>query len=283
MRLKRLARTCRDRHRQSRGGVDPLRLGLLWLIPICRPTSKSSRWQPISRIATRPRPRRATGARRGRSPSDPVTKLAAGLHPVPAGEGTTSRGDPRHSQPQELVIPGFVDGVILRAANLLGPRAIPRVSRRHRRCHCVLGDEERQSSLLHVRGRSDRRWRRSPPRRSRRWPRSITTASTATAGYSAARRRPSRSATWATCASRLAERQRGLPPARRITTGFVSWDGFVGVPLLCTVGGGIRRRGRCCLRTPPSSQCRPARPDSHDGDRRDGHDRTRQRRSSQRP
>jgi DNA-binding CsgD family transcriptional regulator len=128
--------------------VDPLRLGLLWLESDLPPDIEI-----LSRAANISASRLDLGLaeRLARAAvevqPDPVTKLALAyiLYLQEKGEQAEEILDSLDSH--DMVIPGFVDGVIVRAANLLGPLRNPDESRSVIETALRLGDDERNPSL----------------------------------------------------------------------------------------------------------------------------------------
>ena len=134
-------------------GIDPLRLGLLWLESDLPPDVEIlSRAANIaaSRIDLSLAERLARASADADSSPFIRLHLAHILFLQEDGHAAEEILDTLSSQ--ELVVPGFVDGVILRAANLLGPLRNPAASRVVIDDALRLGDAERAASLCTYRG-----------------------------------------------------------------------------------------------------------------------------------
>ncbi len=147
-------------------GIDPLRLGLLWLESDLPPDVEIlSRAANIaaSRIDLSLAERLARASADADSSPFIRLHLAHILFLQEDGHAAEEILDTLSSQ--ELVVPGFVDGVILRAANLLGPLRNPAASR------VVIDDALHLATLsapphyARIAGFSWR-WQRNPPKRS---------------------------------------------------------------------------------------------------------------------
>ena len=132
--------------------VDPLRLGLLWLesdLPLDVEVLSRAATVASSRLDLALAERLARGAHEANASPATTLQLAYILYLREKGEAAEALLDTLDAR--ELVAPGFVDGVILRAANLLLPLRSPERARIVIDDAVQLGDADRNHALYTLR------------------------------------------------------------------------------------------------------------------------------------
>lgn len=148
MRLRRLRGRVATAMKQA-GAVDPLRLGLLWLESDLAPDVEVLSIAAniaASRLDLGQAERLARAAMEAQSGPSTTLQLAHILYLQEEGEATEKLLDSLSTQ--ELVTHGFIDGVTLRAANLLFPLRDPEAFRTIIDDAILLSDELNSHSLL---------------------------------------------------------------------------------------------------------------------------------------